>query len=125
MTIIRDQFLIGIVGPCAAGKSTLIAGLEKHGYRARHIAQEHSHAKDMWQRLTNPDLLIFLEVSYSVSLERKKINWNEEEFIKQRKRLEHAREHADLYLATDNLSPKEALSKVLKFIKEANEAPTD
>ena len=59
MTATNQRLLIGIVGPCAAGKSTLVADLAKHGYRTRHIAQEHSHVKDMWQRLTNPDLLIF------------------------------------------------------------------
>ena len=125
MTITNQRFLIGIVGPCAAGKSTLVAGLGKHGCRTRHIAQEHSHVKDMWQRLTNPDLLIFLDVSYPVSLERQNLNWNKAEYDEQKNRLQHAREHADFYLNTDTLTPQDVLAKALRFIKEANDAPND
>jgi adenylate kinase family enzyme len=55
-----DKVLVGVVGPCGSGKSTLIAALEAQGYPCRHIAQEHSYVKDMWKRITNPDVLIFL-----------------------------------------------------------------
>ena len=57
--------LIGVVGVCASGKSTLIKGLKERGFNARHIAQEHSYVKDMWKRITNPDLLVFLDDSRS------------------------------------------------------------
>ena len=56
--------LIGVVGPCGSGKSTLIAGLEKHGYACRHIAQEHSYVPAMWQIITKPDVLIYLHASF-------------------------------------------------------------
>ena len=56
-----DSPKIGVVGPCAAGKTTLIAGLRNHGYTAKHIAQEHSYVPAMWQLLTNPDILIYLD----------------------------------------------------------------
>ncbi len=69
------KLLIGVVGPCAAGKSTLIAGLTRLGYRTRHIAQEHSYVKDMWQRLTNPDILVFLDASYPTTCQRRKLDW--------------------------------------------------
>jgi deoxyadenosine/deoxycytidine kinase len=108
---------IGIVGPCAAGKSTLIAGLRLLGYQAKHIAQEHSYVKDMWQRLTNPDILIYLDVSYPATLERRKLNWTEAEYQVQIQRLEHAYQHADLIIDTDPLQPEQVADKVVKFIE--------
>src|SRR3990172_9388415 len=108
--------LVGIVGPCGAGKSTLIAALQNHRFACRHIAQEHSYVKDMWKRITNPDALIFLDVSYGVSQQRRPMNWNEVDFNEQQLRLSHAREHADFYLETDNLNIEEVLERVLSFI---------
>jgi deoxyadenosine/deoxycytidine kinase len=108
--------LIGIVGPCAAGKSSLIAELTKRGFNARHIAQEHSYVPDMWLRLTHPDLLIFLDASYPVTCIRRNLNWTEAEWAEQQRRLSHARQHADLYLNTDNLNAGEVLKKVTDFI---------
>ncbi|RME88996.1 MAG: hypothetical protein D6770_05595 [Anaerolineae bacterium] len=112
----RDDLLIGVVGPCGAGKSTLIEGLKRHGYTARHIAQEHSYVPDMWQRLTNPDVLVFLQASYPVTCRRRNLTWTEAEYREQQRRLEHARQHADLYLETDNLSIQEVLQRVLSFL---------
>lgn len=110
--------LIGIVGPCAAGKSTLIGGLEARGYNARHIAQEHSYVPDMWQRLTKPDLLIYLDVSYPVSLHRRDMNWTQAEYEIQVHRLEHALRNADLYLDTSDLTISDVLSRVLQFLSD-------
>jgi cytidylate kinase len=112
----RD-LLIGVVGPCAAGKSTLTEGLNQRGYSTRHIAQEHSYVKDMWKRLTNPDMLVFLDASYQATCQRK-LKWNEDEWQEQQRRLQHAREHADLYLITDELSVEEVLQKVIEFIQD-------
>jgi len=119
MTINKEDFLIGVVGPCSAGKSTLVMGLEKRGFhRARNIAQEHSFVKDMWRRLTNPDILIFLDVSYPVAQERRKLSWNTSEYEEQKYRLRDARQHADFYLDTDGLTPEEVLEKVLAFLED-------
>ncbi|MBU0511729.1 MAG: hypothetical protein KJ638_08520, partial [Chloroflexi bacterium] len=60
----NQNIIIGVVGACGSGKSSLVAGLSEHGYHAHHIAQEHSFVPDMWQRLTKPDVLIFLNISY-------------------------------------------------------------
>jgi hypothetical protein len=108
--------LIGVVGPCAAGKSTLIEGLTRLGYRTRHIAQEHSYVKDMWQRLTNPDILIFLDVSYANSIQRRKLDWQEADWQEQQERLSHARANADLLLDTDQYSAQAVLDEAVKFI---------
>ncbi len=114
---IKNTPNIGVVGPCAAGKSTLIAGLKERDIHARHVAQEHSFVPDMWQRLAKPDLLIFLDASYPVTCRRKNLTWTEAEYTEQQRRLAHAREHAHLYLHTDELSIAEVLEQVTKFIE--------
>ena len=122
MTTTKKELLIGIVGPCSSGKSTLVAGLKKHRVHARNIAQEHSYVKDMWQRLTDPDLLIFLQVSYRIAQIRRKLNWNLADYKEQGHRLRHARKKADFYLDTDLLTLKEVLEDVLHFIEESSHA---
>ena len=111
-----EEITVGVVGPCAAGKSTLVARLQHLGYRARHIAQEHSYVPDMWQRLTRPDVLIFLDVSFPVAQARRPMPWDERDFAEQQHRLRHARAHADLILATDNLTPEEVLQRVVEHL---------
>jgi cytidylate kinase len=113
-----SKILIGVVGPCGSGKSTLIAGLASLGYRTRHIAQEHSYVKDMWQRLTNPDLLIFLDASWTVTCQRRSLDWTEAEWQEQQFRLRHARANADLYLDTDELTIEEVAERVVEFVRE-------
>ncbi len=112
----KKKPLIGIVGPCGAGKTTLADGLHRHGYRARAIAQEHSFVKDMWQQITNPDVLIFLQASCSVGGERRRLNWTEAEWEEQQRRLAYARERADFFLNTDSLGILQVLNSVLEFL---------
>jgi deoxyadenosine/deoxycytidine kinase len=111
--------LIGVVGPCGSGKSTLIAGLEQHGYRCRHIAQEHSHVQAMWQIISKPDLLIYLHASFPVSTKRRDLIWYEKDHTEQLRRLAHAREHAHLIVNTDDLTPEQVLQKALDFLRDA------
>jgi deoxyadenosine/deoxycytidine kinase len=111
-----QSFTIGLVGPCTAGKSILRAKLEAHGYRVKHIAQEHSFVKDMWKRITKPDILVFLDVSYPTTLLRRKWDFRETDYQEQLHRLAHARQHADIYIHTDALTPDEVLNEVLKFL---------
>jgi ABC-type cobalamin/Fe3+-siderophores transport system ATPase subunit len=111
--------LIGIVGPCGSGKSTLIAELEKHGYRCRHIAQEHSYVKHMWQVITNPDILIFLECSFENSTIRRKLNWLPADHEEQLRRLSHAFEHADLIIDTNIFDSENVLAKALDYLRSA------
>ena len=108
---------VGIVGPCGSGKSTLIAALEARGFTCRHIAQEHSYVKDMWKRISNPDVLIFLDASFPACTARRKLNWNESDYAEQQRRLAHARQHANLVVETDSLSPHEVAARVLDFLE--------
>ena len=43
-----STLLIGIVGPCSSGKSTLAKRLRVLGYEVREIRQEHSGEPTMW-----------------------------------------------------------------------------
>ena len=110
--------LIGVVGPCTAGKSTLVNNLKQSGIQIRHIAQEHSYVAYMWQRISNPDVLIFLDVSYDSSLKRKKLNWTVDEYAEQQHRLRHARENADYYLMTDPYDEFQVARKILEFLNQ-------
>jgi len=109
--------LIGVVGPCGSGKSTLIAGLNQCGYSCRHIAQEHSYVQAMWQIITKPNLLIYLHASFQNSTIRRKLNWLESDHTEQLRRLSHAREHANIIINTDDLTPEQVLQKALDFLK--------
>ena len=113
----RKSLLIGVVGPCGAGKTTLVEGLERAGFRCRHIAQEHSYVQTMWKRITNPDLLIFLHASFEVCTRRRKLNWTQADYDEQQRRLAHAREHADLLIETDSLTPEEVRGRALEFLQ--------
>ena len=115
MTI--EEPVIGVVGPCAAGKTTLVSDLRSAGYVVRHIAQEHSYVPDMWKKMSDPDYLVYLDVSYEVSTARSGTSWTRSIFNKQITRLIHARNNADLYIQTDKLTPKEVMNMVIKKIE--------
>ena len=108
---------IAIVGPCAAGKTTLARGLQEHGWPARQIAQEHSYVADMWKRLSRPDLLVFLDASFETCTARKQLNWTRAEYEEQRRRLAHARVNCDIYVDSDTLPPEAVLAEVLRQIQ--------
>ena len=108
--------LVGIVGPCGAGKSTLKAALLERSVRAREIVQEHSYVPTMWRRITNPDLLIYLDVSLETARQRGR-QLSDREWRDLQDRLAHARAHADLVVDTDRLDPGAVLERVLGFLK--------
>jgi deoxyadenosine/deoxycytidine kinase len=102
-----DERRIGIVGPCSSGKSELTRALRARGYHVKEIMQEHCAAPAMWQRITNPDVLIYLDVSLEVAAQREHLKepsswWEDERSV----RLAHARAHCDLYVDTSTLTPE-------------------
>ncbi len=108
---------IAIVGPCAAGKSTLKPALLERGYVVRMPVQEHSYVPSMWQQLSKPDLLIFLDIDVEeTAVRRPKNPTTTAHLAVQHRRLAHAREHCDFYLNTSTLSPEQVQEKVLDFL---------
>jgi RNase adaptor protein for sRNA GlmZ degradation len=113
----KPALRIAVVGPCSAGKSTLIPSIKDAGYEARQPAQEHSFVPDMWHRITRPDILIYLDVSYPAArLRRPHIDGGPERLADQHTRLVHARNHCDYYLDTSDLTPLQVRQAVLAFI---------
>ncbi len=108
--------LIAIVGPCASGKSLLVRALRELGYNAREVVQEHSYAPAMWQIITQPDALIYLDVSWEAARLRRPTDAGPARWEEQARRLRHARRHADLYVNTDRLTPHEVLERALAFL---------
>jgi hypothetical protein len=112
----RSAVVIAVVGPCASGKSTLAAALRAAGYEARQPAQEHSYVPDMWRRLVDPDVLIYLDISYEALLARRP-HFGEREYLEREKaRLAHAREHADLVIDTSAVSAEGVWAAVIAFL---------
>jgi hypothetical protein len=116
--------LIAVVGVCAAGKTTLAKGLRERGYNARQVLQEHSYVPHMWQRITQPDLLIYLDASLETVRQRRA----DPEFPiwlieQERLRLAHARAHCDLYVATDDLAPASVLAHVVERLRQRGVPP--
>lgn len=115
--------LIGIVGPCSAGKSVLARQLRALGYTVREIRQEHSVTPTMWKRITNPDILIYLDVSIDVAARREGLDTPSSWWIEEREfRLAHARQHCDFYLDTSELAPQEILAQVADFLQRWEQA---
>jgi cytidylate kinase len=101
-----------VVGPDAAGKSTLVERLRALGYNARCCAQDHSYVPDMWQRVSRPDFLVFLDARLETIARRRAVDWHQKWLDELRTRLAHARSHCDLYLPTDDLTRGEVVERV-------------
>jgi thymidylate kinase len=118
---------IKVVGPCAAGKSTLVAGLQQLGYDACSAAQDHSYVPDMWQRLNPPDVLIYLDVTLAEAHRRGRNSsgWDQAYLDEEHYRLRHAHDHCDFYLATDGLAVEDVRNQVIDFLKKTEGLPLD
>ena len=115
---------VAVVGPCASGKSTLVKALREAGYEARHPAQEHSYVPDMWRRLVDPDVLIYLDLSHEAYRQRRPKDDAGPEYLEmQRARLAHAREHADLKIDTSEMSDTDVRIKLLGFLSSLTGPP--
>ncbi len=108
---------IGIVGPCAAGKTTLQSNLNRLGYDAHAIAQEHSHVQTMWQRVTLPDVVIYLDAALPTIRARLRVGWEQGYLDEMNRRLTHARAHADFYVNTNSLTPEQVCAQVVEFLR--------
>jgi hypothetical protein len=109
------DFDVIVVGPCAAGKSSLVARLRAQGVRARSVSQEHSYVPYLWQR-HSPDVLIYLDLGLETLRRRRRPTWTQHMLDVQHRRLAHARTHCHLYLPTDHLAPDQVAHQALAFL---------
>jgi hypothetical protein len=112
-----------VVGPDAAGKSELVKRLRELGYNARSCAQDHSYVPDMWQRISQPDFLVYLDARLETIAQRRVIDWGQDRLDTLNARLAHARTHCDLYLPTDDLEPSEVANQVRSVLAVAGIVP--
>lgn len=112
--------LVAIVGVCASGKTTLVKGLREAGIDAYNVAQEHSCIKKFWNR-KKPDLLVMIDATLSAIKKRRFVTWDEKRLEIQHERLRDARENANLYIQTDELSREEVLQTIITFIRGKND----
>ena len=115
--------IIHIVGVCGSGKSSLAHILNQLGYRARQISQEHSGVPDLWRWRRTPDALIYLDASNEQIRERYPLlNLTDAYLEEERKRLAHARQHADCYILTDGIIPDQVAEKAIDCLARAGVA---
>ena len=114
---------IAIVGVCASGKTTLVAGLKAAGYDAYNVAQEHSGIHDFWAK-RHPDILVMIDATMPAIHTRRVVYWDESRLEVQHKRLADAKAHADLYIQTDQYNAQQVRDKVINFIQEYRKRKT-
>jgi cytidylate kinase len=107
---------IVVVGPCAAGKSTLVTALRELGYDAHASGQEHSEIAMLWQH-SQPDVLIALEVDISAVRDRRGGSWPEWLHDRQVRRLAAASRAADLAIDTTAISPQTVVDRVVAYLQ--------
>jgi chloramphenicol 3-O-phosphotransferase len=107
---------IVVVGPCAAGKSTLVAALRALGYDAHVSGQEHSEIATLWQH-SQPDVLIALDVDIAAVRARRGGSWPEWLHDQQVRRLAAASQAADLAIDTTALSPQTVVAAAVAYLE--------
>lgn len=110
----KKKLKIAVVGNCASGKTTLVNGLKDKGYvNAYNVPQEHSVVQNFWARY-EPEILIFLQCSLETAKTRRpRIGWGQERLEQQKKKLQDAYAHKDIFINTDNLLVYEVLDKAI------------
>jgi len=73
----------------------------------------------MWRRISNPDVLIYLDVRMDVAAQREGLEQPSSWWVEEREvRLAHARAHCDLYIDTSTLTPDDVLAQVIQFLSD-------
>ena len=119
---------VTLVGPCAAGKSSLAAALQAHGVDAHICAQEHSEVPHLWA-LSQPDVLVYLSVQLdAIRARRADPSWPASIYAQQQRRLGHALAHCDIYVDTTHRDQAGVLAATLAGIAartgQMDDAPT-
>ena len=114
-----------LVGVCGSGKTSLAQELVALGYEVRECRQEHSGVPHMWQVISRPDFLIYLDASEDVVERRGRHQYVPGLYEEQRRRLRHARAHCDLYVMTDELTVAQVLARVRDHLPPSTRAQED
>ena len=109
-----------IVGVCGSGKTSLAAKLQRLGYDADTIAQEHSEVPTLF-RHNSPDIVIYLDASLQSIRKRRDIDWGEDVLVVERARLAAARSACDLYIKTDDLNEDQVFRRARRFLEKSEE----
>lgn len=112
----NGDLTVVVVGPCAAGKTTLVDALKERGYDAFVVAQEHSIVRDLWKR-RNPDVMIALDLGLDVVRQRRSPTWSSEVYAAQHDRLREAFSAADLLIDTGENDFNTALRMSLELLE--------
>lgn len=112
---------VAVVGPCAAGKSTVVEQLRRWGFDAFAVGQEHSVVRDLWRR-RGPDALVYLHVSYETVTNRRGPSWPRSLYDEQLDRLEDARRRATIVVDTGETSLSGTLARVVAALERQGEA---
>jgi ABC-type molybdenum transport system ATPase subunit/photorepair protein PhrA len=107
---------IVVVGPCAAGKTTLANALRALGYNAHPCAQEHSVIATLW-RHSQPDVLIALKADIGAVRSRRGMHWPAWLHETQLQRLANAYTAADLVIDTSTQDSKAVLEGVIAYLE--------
>lgn len=112
-----NNLLIGVVGNCVSGKTTLVQGLKQKGFQAVNIPQEHSVTPRFWRKF-NVDFLAFLTCTLETAQARRKIPWGQIRLDQQAAILADAKAHCQLYLPTDDFTIEEVLELVIEAVED-------
>lgn len=115
---------IVVCGPCASGKTTLVAGLKQHGYEAYVCGQEHSDIRSLWNHL-EPDVVIALRLDFATLRARRGDDWSASIYRLQLQRLAGAYARADVILDSARLDRPALLRGVIGYLESKFVAPLD
>jgi hypothetical protein len=114
-----------VVGPCAAGKTTLAGRLQIKQYDIHTCAQEHSHVPRLWKKYCRADVLVYLDANLNtISQRQNRSDWTQARLGEQHRRLADARLHCDFYLRTDELTREQVAARVEGFLREHGFMPS-
>ena len=115
---------IVVVGPCAAGKTTLVCNLLPQGYNISSCGQEHSHVPQLWKVFSKAEVLVFLDAELTTIARRQnRTDWTQARLDEQQRRLAHARSNCDFLVKTDNLTRQQVADAVVTFLRAKGVCP--
>jgi epoxyqueuosine reductase QueG len=116
-----DSRRIVVIGPCASGKTTLVARLKDLGYDAHACGQEHSEITELWRHL-NPAVVIGLQIDLDTLRQRRSATWSDRLYARQLTRLESGYDRADMLIDCDTFNADEVIRQVVDWLVKTHAA---